>query len=347
MRIVEAFRGQAVACADLGSQMYADLLGRLVVDVEAGGPAAVVLRGHEDDPGPAALGLRLLGSVHRLVLERRAGDLATFYPSVGGTWDLAGGWLAFRRLLAERPDEVREWLDRPPQTNEVGRSGALMGGLLHLEEPMRLPVRLTEIGASGGLNLLADRFGYVDEVGATHADPAAAVLLEDAWRGRLLRPWPGLQVVERVGCDVLPVDARSTEGRLTLTAYVWPDQRARLERLRGALDLARRHDYDVRRQTAADFVEELKLLEATTTVLWHSVMWQYLSGDEQAAVTARILALGTAATARMPFVHLFLEPTRRTPEGAHEFLVISQTWPTGERRVLGRSVGHGLPTTWE
>ncbi len=240
MEVVEALQRQAASCADLGSPMYAELLSRMVDDLDQGGPTATILAGHEDDPGPSALGLRLLGSVHRLVLQRRAAELALYYPSVGGTWDVERGWPAFRRLLAEQPDVVREWLDRPPQTNEVGRASALVGGLLHLGDPLRLPVRLFEIGASGGLNLLADRFRLVDSSGHTHGDPAAAVLLEDAWRGRPLRPWPDLEFVERLGCDLLPVDVRSTAGRLTLTAYVWPDQLARLERLRGALDLPRR-----------------------------------------------------------------------------------------------------------
>ena len=105
-----------------------------------GGPTAAVLAGHEDDPGPAALALRLLGSVHRLVLERRAGALGVFYPSVGGTWDPVAGAEAVLDLLAEQPGPVQEWLDRAPQTNEVGRATALLGGLLHLPDALRLPV---------------------------------------------------------------------------------------------------------------------------------------------------------------------------------------------------------------
>lgn len=347
MELVTSLRQQASACAHLGSPMYADLLGRIVEDVGRGGPSAVVLAGHEDDPGPSALGLRLLGSVHRLVLDRRAGDLATFYPSVGGTWDPVGGWPAFVGLLEEQPGVVREWLDRPPQTNEVGRAGGLVGGLLHLEDAQRLPVRLFEIGSSGGLNLLADRFAYEDEQGLAHGEPTSGVLLTNAWRGPSLRPWPTLRFTERLGCDVMPVDARTTEGRLTLTAYVWPDQAARLERLRGALALAQQHSYEVRRQGAVDFVQDLDLRPGATTVLWHSVMWQYLTSDEQTAVTSRIGELGEAATQDAPFVHLFLEPIRRVPDEPHHFLVVIESWPHGGRRVLGRSVGHGLPTTWE
>src|ERR1700712_1946607 len=120
MDLVAAFTQQARACEVLGSPMYAGLLGRLVVDLEEGGPTRDVLVGHEDDPGPSALALRLLGSVHRLVLERRAGALAAYYPSVGGTWDDAAGSAAFVQLLEDQREAVREWLDRPPQTNEVG-----------------------------------------------------------------------------------------------------------------------------------------------------------------------------------------------------------------------------------
>lgn len=347
-RQAELARWQAEACRRLGSPMYGDLLDRVADDLLAGGPSADVLAGHEDDTGPSALALRLTGSVHRLVLERRAGGLATFYPSVGGAWEPEGGWAAFRGLLVDQPDAVREWLDRPPQTNEVGRASALMGGLLRLGETHRLPVRLFEIGSSGGLNLLADRFRYVDpDGGATHGEVDSPVVLDPAWRGAQLTPWPGLRVVERRGSDVAPIDVTTTEGRLAVTAYVWPDQAARLERLRGALDLAQRHPVAVERASAAGFVDGIEPRGGATTVLWHSVMWQYLDRAEQDHVQARIETLGAAASDDAPFAHLFLEPTRRTPEAEHEFLVVLETWPTGERRVLGTGVGHGLPTTWE
>ena len=343
--MVDAFRRQAAACADLGSPMYAALLDRCTDDIETGGVVAELLAGHEDDPGPSALALRLLGSVHRLVLERRAGDLATFYPSVGGTWEADGGWAAFRQLLGDRPDDVREWLDRPPQTNEVGRAGALMGGLLHLGH--RLPVRLFEIGSSGGLNLLADRFAYGDDQGDVFGDPTSAVHLADAWRGRPLVPWPALEVVERLGSDVMPVDVRTTEGRLTLTAYVWPDQAARLERLRGALALAQQVPVEVRRTDAVSFTRSLETAAGAVTVLWHSVMWQYLAPEDQEAVTTSVERLAAAATHDAPFAHLLMEPLRRGPGAEHEFLVVLTEWPTGERRVLGTSRGHGMPTDWD
>lgn len=343
MELAAAFRVQGEACAEMGSPMYAELLTRAAADIDAGGPVRDVLRDHEDLPGPSALALRLLGSVHRLVLERRAGELATFYPSVGGTWEPEGGWAAFVQLLRDHPAAVAEWLDRPPQTNEVGRATALYGGLLQL--PASLPVRLWEMGSSAGLNLRADRFGYVDEAGALHGDVDSPVRLDPAWRGRALDG--RVDVVERVGCDVRPVDPSTTEGRTLLTAYVWPDQRDRLERLRGALQVAAEVPAEVRAQDAASFVQALEPVEGATTVLWHSVMWQYVAADEQAAVTRRIEELGAAADARAPFVHLRAEPARRTAGAPHEFLVRLRSWPGGEDRLIGVTAAHGLPTTWE
>ena len=352
VRALDAFGHQSRACAALGSPMYADLLARCAEALADDGPTAeplrAVLAGHDDDPGPSALGLRLLGSVHRLVLERRAGPLATYYPSVGGTWAPEGCWAAFVTLLAERPEEVRAWLDRAPQTNEVGRATALYGGLLQLRPRVGdLPVRLVEIGSSAGLNLRADHYAYRDDTGRVLGREDAALVIDGAWRGRVLQPWPGLRVVERTGSDVMPVDVGSTEGRLALTAYVWPDQTARLERLRGALRVADAVPAEVRRASAGDVVEGLELARGTLTVLWHSVMWQYLASEEQARVTERLEVLGARATPSAPLAHLRAEPARRAPGGDHEFLVRLTTWPGGTEELLGSTVGHGVPTTWE
>lgn len=336
MRPVKAFREQAEACAVLGSPMYAGLLDRLADDLGIGGPTSAIVTGHEDDPGPSALALRLLGSVHRLVLERRAGELAAYYPSVGGTWEPDLGSAAFLALLEREPEAAREWLDRAPQTNEVGRSTALVGGLLHLSEDERLPVRLFEIGSSAGLNLLADRFCHIDEAGRTFGDADSPVRLDPAWQGESLVAWPELRIAERRGCDLMPLDTTTTEGRLALTAYVWPDQQHRHERLRGALAVAQRTPPDVRRERAEEFVEGIELVDGNTTVLWHSVMWQYLPAAEQERVSTRIEALGDAATPVAPFVHLRFEPLKRFPE---ESVSSSSYSPRGPVAVAASSAG--------
>jgi hypothetical protein len=348
MDAAAAFRTQAHACEHLGSPMYGELLTRLADDLEEGGPTARILRGHENDPGPSGLALRLAGGLHRLLLAGAAPELAAYYPTVGGTW-ASEGVAAVLDLLDRRGDDVLPLLEHAPQTNEVGRSAALLGGLLRVAErwPL-LPVRLFEIGASGGLNLRADRFRYTDDAGGAWGDPRSPVLLEGAWRGSALAFHGSLAVVERGGCDVNPVDVTSEDGRLTLTSYVWPDMTERHARLAGAIALAREEPVRVERADAASYVEGLALAPGRLTVLWHSVMWQYVPREQQERVTARLAVWGQQATEDAPLVHLFSEPTRRTPEDHHRFWVVARAWPgDGERRFLGQMAPHGVPVTWE
>lgn len=343
-----AVRQQGAACAALGSPMYAALCARVADDLDAGGPTADVLADHRHLRGPDALALRLLGAVHRLVLERRAGVLAAFYPSVGGTWADEAGWAAFRDLLAAEPDAVRAGLDLPPRTNEVGRVAALLGGLLHLPDACRRPVRLHELGASGGLLLRPDHVRCTGPGGTAAGPEDAAVALPDAWTGDVarLRPWPDLEVVLRRGCDLAPVDPTTTDGRTTLAAYTWPDQPERWERLRSALALAARVPAAVEVADAADFAASVDLVDGTTTVLWQAITEQYWSDGTTARVGRRIEELLDAATPDAPFVHLALEPRRRGDDRPCA-VTLRAGWGTGrDERDLGTAAPHGVPVRW-
>jgi hypothetical protein len=340
-------RRQAVACRELGSPLYAGLLEHAADDLLADGPVAAVLDGYLGAPWRSALALRMLGGVHALVLTGRAPELAAFYPSVGGTADpgpdSGRAWAALRQVLAGECDAVRGWLDRPPQTNEVGRAAALLGGLRHIGAEARLPVRLVEIGASAGLNLRADRFYVAGEAGHW-GDPSSPVTLAGAWLGPPPPDGP-VEVAERTGGDRSPIDPTTDAGRLALAAYVWPDQRDRMERLRGALAVAAEVPADLRRELASDTLKRTGLADGSWTVLWHSIIRQYLDDEQRAAVTEGIGALGAAATTSARFAWLCLEPHRRTSNG--ECLVTLTTWPGGTERVLGSAPPHGLPVTWQ
>jgi hypothetical protein len=346
-RLVRLVRSHAEACGRLGSALYADLLARVADDVAAGGICAQALAGHEQSSGGDAVALRLMGTVHRLVLDRQAPALGLHYPSVGGRPgppELV--WSAFRVTVEEHFEAVRAGLTSPPQTNEVGRSAALLGGLLHLVAQQPLPVRLHEIGASAGLNLRADRFRY--DAGGVPAWGSAdsPVVLSDAWRGSMPPRSGDLRVVERAGYDIAPVDPATARGRLLLTAYVWPDQLERLHRLRGAVEVAARVPAAMHRTSAGAAVSALAPAAGAWTVLWHSVMWQYVPRAEQQVVTAALVALGAAATPAAPVAHLRLEPEPPAGQDGPRFLVRLRAWPGGDDRLLAEAAPHGLPTTW-
>jgi hypothetical protein len=287
-----------------------------------------------------------MGAVHRLVLEGRAPALAPFYPSVGGTADPAAAWPALRALVGDARDALRAGLLRHPQTNEVGRAAALIGGLRQIEAASHRPIRLVELGASAGLNLRADAFCVEAEHGSiAYGSATSAVRLTRAWAGTL--PPPGeLRIMERLGCDLAPVDPRTTQGRLTLTSYIWADMVERLERLRGALALAARIPARVLTAGAGEFVDTLVLREGSTLVVWHSVMWQYLDAPERERVLARLDALGAAASPRSGLAHLSLEPRPGGSLGTRDMLVTLRTWPDGSERVLGLAPAHGIPVLW-
>jgi hypothetical protein len=321
-------------------------MARAADDVLAGGPVAEALAGHEDDAGPSALALRLFGSVHRIVLEGRAPELGRYYPSVGGTADPDAAWPVFLAVVRRHAAEIRTGLDAAPQTNEVGRAAPLAGGLLHVVAAYGLPVRLAEIGASAGLNLRADAFRILAADGSAAGPADSPVVLRDAWEGR--PPPLGVEpkVVERIGCDLAPVDPATPAGRLRLMSYVWPDDAVRLGRLTAACEVAERIPATLVRESAADFVRGLALRNGTVLVLYHSITWQYLDRAERAAVTGHIARLAAAASEQAPFAHLAFEPRRRDPAAEHEYTVTLTVWPGGVERTLGTASPHGVPVIW-
>lgn len=343
--MVEHIRTQAGACAQLGSPLYAELMDRVAGDAAAGGAVAEVLAAHERDSGPSALALRLFGSVHRIVLEGRAPELGRYYPSVGGRGEPDGAWRAFVDVLERHQEELSDRLEQPPQTNEVGRSAALLGGLLHIAAWTPHPIRLHEVGASAGLNLRADHFRY-DSDGGSWGAAASPVRIADAWRGALPPVTVHPRIVERRGADLDPIDPATEDGRLRLMSYVWPDQMIRMGRLRSALALAARVPAELVTASAGEYVATLDVRPGRCTVLWHSVMWQYLDASEQAAVQAETDRIAAHASDAAPFALLALEPRRRAGRSGHPFTVTLRIWPGGQERVLGEAAPHGPPVTW-
>ncbi|WP_280262622.1 DUF2332 domain-containing protein [Nocardia wallacei] len=348
MSLVRQFDLQARACAKLGSPLYAALLTGISRDIEADGPCARVLAEHAEAPPADAVPLRLLGGVHALVLTGQAPELAAYYPSAAGAPARAaedGAREAFREVVAAHPEWIRDWLTRPPQTNEVGRAVPLLAGLLAAVDAIALPVRLLELGSSAGLNLRADRFHwYTDDF--EWGPPDSSVSLGGAWAGavpgwlaRAARRHPRLTVVERRGCDPAPLDPLSPGGALALRSYVWPDQRERAARLDGALRVAARIPADVTAVGAAEFLAQVEPVPGTLTVVWHSVMRQYVPRDQWVLVTKELDRLAAASGPDAGFAHIAFEPMARSGSGFPLTVRIGN----GPAVELARAKPHGIP----
>lgn len=330
--LASRFRSQAEQCRFMGSPLTGALLDGAAADLDAGGVMADVVRDVRDLPVGAVPSLRFAGALHRLVLERAAPELALHYPSVGGTAPLEDVWPAAERACRDLLPRVQELMLRTVQTNEVGRSVVLYGVLGMLPGPLRL----LEVGASAGLNLRCDRFAYTAG-GLVAGEGASPVRL--AWDPPPVHEAP--QVVERRGCDPNPLDPTTTDGRLTLTSYVWADMTERLERLRGALAVAAEVPAPVERAGALEFLSrELSVpRDDVTTVVWHSVVWQYVDADERREADALLRAV----TRRGRVVHVALEP-EQVGGGDYAFRVHAEA--RGRRVHLADCSGHGPPVAW-
>jgi hypothetical protein len=352
---------QAGHCRSLGSHLYEYLLARAADDVRSGGPVWRLFEGRPLAPADSSP-LALMGAVHRLALCGQAPGLARWYPSVAvaagdmpGPVDVGAAWPEFAGVLEEFPDEIGATLDDPIQTNEVGRSAALLGGFLEVARAHPgLPFRLAESGASAGLNLRWDRYRYED-TGWTWGEPGSPVRFQSVFAGGPMPPAGGpIDVLERAGCDRSPVDATTDEGRLTLMSYVWADQVERVARLRGALEVARDVPAVVERADALEWLEgRLSPLEpGSTTVVFHSVVTLYFSPEERERLAWLLADAGGAATRDRALAWLrFEHPDSGDPTasgwgrlGPPE--VRLTVWPGGEERLLALPTAHGPPVRW-
>jgi hypothetical protein len=332
---------QADWCRRLGSPLYSHLLARAAEDYEAGGPVRDLLEPHASDPAELALPLRMMGAVHRLVLQGRAPELARFYPSAGGALAIDDSWEPFRRTLADQIESLRPLVSRPVQTNEPGRSGSLLGGFLLIAGLTRMPLHLLEIGASAGLNLCWDRYRY-EWTGGGWGDPASPLRLENVFSQGAPPPAPPVTVAERAGCDPHPIHVHESEGRLTLLAYAWPDQLDRIRRLEAAIGIARGTSYTLEEAAAADWLAARLAQPAAgvAAVVFHSVVWPYLATSERERVTEIIQEAGRAATSAAPLAWLKMEP------GGGQAEVRLRIWPGFQERVIASTGFHAPAVRW-
>ena len=344
--IAAAFAAQARHCDGYGSTLYGELCRRCADDARAGGELATLTADWDGDPQRGSLPLRVLGGVHALVLTGQAPHLGAFYPSAGGTPRWPDAWHAFLATVQSHREPIRAWLPQPPQTNEVGRSGSLLGGFLHAAAS-GLPLRLLELGSSAGLNLRVDHFRIA--LGDRWFGPAdARVVLRPAWTG----PTPAaatLRIASRAGCDLAPVDVRDPAARLRLQAYVWPDRPDRLATLRAALAVAQDVPVDLDRADAADWLERQLATPflGIATVVFHSSFHGYLPAATQQRLAAILQAAGQRATANAPVYWLRCEDEVPLPtDRAMQHEVRLRAWPGDAEHLLARCQPHGDRVLW-
>lgn len=333
----QAFAFQGAACVALGSPF----MGQLCAILGSRDWPDTLLRERyfswEGDVGPSAqsLPLRLAGGLHALVL--RGDPLAAVYPPHVVDDDTL--WAAVADAMVREDAFLYGWVDSPPQTNEVRRAAVLIAVGHVLADRFGLPMRLSELGASGGLNLMWDQFA-ANLGGKRFGKFGADVILTPDWEGPA-PPDADTVVIARRGVDLNPLDPRNPDDQLRLRAYLWPDQPDRMARTVAAIDAFDAQDDQA---DAIDWLAgQMAHITGQTHLIYHTIAWQYFPADVQARGAALIAAAGAEATADSPLAWFGMEPDGQSTGAAMTLRI----WPGDITIDLGRADFHGRWVQWK
>jgi hypothetical protein len=203
-------------------------------------------------------------------------------------------WAGFRRTLLANRESVRQvMLERGTQTNEPNRCAVLLPVLARLPQPLAL----IEVGASAGLCLLPDFYGY--DYGHVQLQPqsphaASPVFACSASRATPL-PTALPEIVWRAGLDLNPLNAADPDQAAWLETLVWPEQTARLANLRSALSIAAAvRPRLVKGDLLGNALERLcaEAPKHATVVVFHTAVLAYVADrSDRAAFASRVQSL--------------------------------------------------------
>ena len=342
--VEQAIEAQAASAAHIGSPLYAHLLEGLLTDLHMGGITAELLDGVSDRPMHDAVPLRYLATAHRLALAGDAPELAQYYPSCGGSWHGENIAREFISVAHRHRDDFIAGMQRNVQTNEVGRAPVLACAFALISHRFGLPLDLYEIGSSDGLLSRWDQYRY-DTGHSRLGDPESNVRFEANWWSPPAPPLHGeVRVAHRRGNDIAPINANTPDGRLTMMSFVWPDHVDRMERLRAALDIAARFPVTIDQADAGEWLTHQLASsprEGVATVVFHSIVWQYLPRPTRDRVRGALYAAAARAKRTAPLLWVRMEPAT----AAHADVRLT-TWPGGSEEVLAEVGYHGADIRW-
>ncbi len=171
-----------------------------------------------------------------LTLPRDKQQPNLLLASVRHLYGTVTDWCQFRQNLLDNSASVRAvMLTHATQTNEPARCATLLPLLAQLPQPLAL----IEVGASAGLCLLPDYYGY--DYGSRQILPVQTgrhPLFTCAASKTTPLPASMPQIVWRAGLDLNPLDPGDPGQAAWLKTLVWPEQTGRLVNLQAALRIA-------------------------------------------------------------------------------------------------------------
>lgn len=189
-------------------------------------------------------------------------------------------------ILADHGTDIATVMrSRSTQTNEPARCAALLPALAQIQNQTQRPLALIEVGASAGLCLLPDAYGYAySGDGRQTAVPAptpTAPVFSCQTTGHPPLPQQHPDIIWRAGLDLNPLDLRNPDDTAWLKTLVWPEQDARLARLRASIAVAQANPPRI---CAGDLTCDIAALMAeapqdATLVVFHTAVLTYVQNQ--------------------------------------------------------------------
>ena len=282
----------------------------------------------------------LLGFLQSMPPERRQPNL--FLAAVRLVCGVARDGNELGRFVRERSPQIRAvMLARTTQTNEPARCAVLLPVLARLRQPLAL----IEVGASAGLCLQPDRYGY--DYGTHSIEPpqsgrvSAPVFRCIASAGTPL-PAALPKIGWRHGLDLNPLDVNSSSDMAWLETLVWPGQEHRARGLRAAIEVARANPPQVSR---GDLLIDLATIvrqapEHMQLVVFHTAVLGYIGSqsDRDAFGTAVRRAGAVWISNEAPGVYPQCAKLAPPPPARGCFLLAVDNRPVAWTRPHGQSI---------
>lgn len=289
-------------------------------------------------------------------------ELALFYPphyprldgngSLHATEIDPRAGAALIDFVAQYEAELTRLIEtRLVQTNIVKRSLALRVGLAAIGSELGIsgpggpepgaPLHLIEVGASAGIHLRFDKFGY--RLGDQRFGPAdSPVQISSVWHGR--GPVPDLDAIPAVstttGIDLNPLDATDPADRGWLESLVFPENGHQAALLSNALDIVAADPPVIHRGDAIDLCPELarRLPPGEPRVVFHAATRLHVPADRRDAFDAAIDSLGQDAPLYLVCVERPPDPDPR-PQPARPGVAVTLRTPDGRSTDLAVAEG--------
>lgn len=248
----------------------------------------------------------------------------------------------FVQLVRQHEARIRSViLARSTQTNEPARCATLVPLLASLPQPLAL----IEVGASAGLCLLPDRYGYDyghKRVLPDYEGPAPIPIFPCQTNDETRIPSALPKVVWRLGIDLNPIDLMDADEVAWLETLVWPGQESRADRLRSAIAVAQA---ELPKVVQGNLLQDLPRYAAeapddATLIVFHTAVLAYLSAqsdrDRFASIVRETGAVWISNEAPRVLPHITAKLTIEAPR--NRFLLALDSEPVALTGPHGQSI---------